>query len=112
MHWVGHRVGRQAIWPAEEAPLGWLEQCSGLGSKMPGTSTVHCPGHACLCSQRLETLQQSCQVLCALLQGAIESMKAVPQPMESGVSVSFQHLPQCSLFSSSSPMHTSTACCP
>nr|KAF6411330.1 pleckstrin homology and RhoGEF domain containing G4 [Rousettus aegyptiacus] len=34
--------------------------------------------------QRLEALQQSCQVICALLQGAIESMKAVPQPMESG----------------------------
>ncbi|XP_039744909.1 puratrophin-1 [Pteropus medius] len=33
---------------------------------------------------RLEALQQSCQVVCALLQGAIESMKAVPQPMESG----------------------------
>nr|XP_035970945.1 puratrophin-1 [Halichoerus grypus] len=33
---------------------------------------------------RLEALLQSCQVVCALLQGAIESMKAVPQPMESG----------------------------
>ncbi|EPY84206.1 puratrophin-1 [Camelus ferus] len=33
---------------------------------------------------RLEALMQSCQVVCALLQGAIESMKAVPQPMESG----------------------------
>ncbi|XP_043754669.1 puratrophin-1 isoform X3 [Cervus elaphus] len=33
---------------------------------------------------RLEALLQSCQGVCALLQGAIESMKAVPQPMESG----------------------------
>nr|XP_020740618.1 puratrophin-1 isoform X3 [Odocoileus virginianus texanus] len=33
---------------------------------------------------RLEALLQSCQGICALLQGAIESMKAVPQPMESG----------------------------
>uniref|UniRef100_A0A8B9YVL0 Pleckstrin homology and RhoGEF domain containing G4 n=1 Tax=Bos mutus grunniens TaxID=30521 RepID=A0A8B9YVL0_BOSMU len=33
---------------------------------------------------RLEALLQSCQVVCALLQGAIESMKAVPQPVESG----------------------------
>ncbi|XP_012597933.2 puratrophin-1 isoform X1 [Microcebus murinus] len=33
---------------------------------------------------RLEALLQSCQEVCALLQGAIESMKAVPQPMESG----------------------------
>ncbi|XP_072671112.1 puratrophin-1 isoform X2 [Canis lupus baileyi] len=33
---------------------------------------------------RLEALLQSCQVACALLQGAIESMKAVPQPVESG----------------------------
>lgn len=56
---------------------------------MPGTSSVHCSSHACPYSQRLEALQQSCQVICALLQGAIESMKAVPQPMESGVSVPF-----------------------
>uniref|UniRef100_H0WFJ9 Pleckstrin homology and RhoGEF domain containing G4 n=1 Tax=Otolemur garnettii TaxID=30611 RepID=H0WFJ9_OTOGA len=35
-------------------------------------------------SQRLEALLQSCQEVCALLQGAIESMKAVPQPTESG----------------------------
>ncbi|XP_032180188.1 puratrophin-1 isoform X2 [Mustela erminea] len=33
---------------------------------------------------RLEALLQSCQVVCALLQGAIESMKAVPRPMEPG----------------------------
>ncbi|XP_058135844.1 puratrophin-1 [Dasypus novemcinctus] len=33
---------------------------------------------------RLEALLKSCQVVCALLQGAIESMKAIPQPMESG----------------------------
>ncbi|XP_010610524.1 puratrophin-1 isoform X1 [Fukomys damarensis] len=33
---------------------------------------------------RLEALLQNCQVVCTLLQGAIESVKAVPQPMESG----------------------------
>ncbi|XP_032447161.1 puratrophin-1 [Lynx canadensis] len=33
---------------------------------------------------RLEALLQSFQVVCTLLQEAIESMKAVPQPMESG----------------------------
>uniref|UniRef100_A0A8C6R0P2 Pleckstrin homology domain containing, family G (with RhoGef domain) member 4 n=1 Tax=Nannospalax galili TaxID=1026970 RepID=A0A8C6R0P2_NANGA len=33
---------------------------------------------------RLETLQQHCQVVCTLLQKAIDSVKAVPQPMESG----------------------------
>uniref|UniRef100_A0A8C7B301 Pleckstrin homology and RhoGEF domain containing G4 n=1 Tax=Neovison vison TaxID=452646 RepID=A0A8C7B301_NEOVI len=33
---------------------------------------------------RLEALLRSCQVVCALLQGAIESMKAVPRPMEPG----------------------------
>lgn len=84
-------MGRQAIWSAEEPPLGWLGQCiagcRGLGSKLLGTSPVLCASHACLCSQRLEALLQSCQVVCALLQGAIESMKAVPQPVESGVSV-------------------------
>ncbi|EHH31754.1 Pleckstrin-like proteiny domain-containing family G member 4 [Macaca mulatta] len=34
--------------------------------------------------RRLEALLQNCQAACALLQGAIESVKAVPQPMESG----------------------------
>ncbi|NP_001351335.1 puratrophin-1 isoform 2 [Mus musculus] len=33
---------------------------------------------------RLEALQQSCQVACALLQGVIDSMKALRPPMESG----------------------------
>ncbi|XP_008064877.1 puratrophin-1 isoform X2 [Carlito syrichta] len=33
---------------------------------------------------RVETLLQSCQVVCALLQRAIEGMKTVPSPMESG----------------------------
>uniref|UniRef100_A0A8D2DWX8 Pleckstrin homology and RhoGEF domain containing G4 n=1 Tax=Sciurus vulgaris TaxID=55149 RepID=A0A8D2DWX8_SCIVU len=33
---------------------------------------------------RLEALLQSCQVVCALLQGAIKNVKAVPQPMEFG----------------------------
>lgn len=78
---------------------------------MPGASTVHNPGHVCLFSQRLEALLQSCQLVCALLQGAIESMKAVPQPTESGVSVPSRHFPQCFLPPSSSPMHTSMACC-
>ncbi|XP_030892839.1 puratrophin-1 isoform X2 [Leptonychotes weddellii] len=41
---------------------------------------------------RLEALLQSCQVVCALLQGAIESMKAVPQPMESGIEVWLQQV--------------------
>ncbi|XP_054956298.1 puratrophin-1 isoform X2 [Pan paniscus] len=34
--------------------------------------------------RRLEALLQNCQAACALLQGAIESVKAVPQPMEPG----------------------------
>ncbi|KAF7482520.1 puratrophin-1 [Marmota monax] len=34
--------------------------------------------------QRLEALLQSCQAVCALLQGAIKNVKAVPQPMEFG----------------------------
>ncbi|XP_059120133.1 puratrophin-1 isoform X2 [Peromyscus eremicus] len=33
---------------------------------------------------RLETLQQNCQETCALLQGVIDSMRAVQQPVESG----------------------------
>ncbi|XP_007647362.1 puratrophin-1 [Cricetulus griseus] len=33
---------------------------------------------------RLETLQQNCQETCALIQGVIDSMKAMQQPMESG----------------------------
>ncbi|XP_007938581.1 puratrophin-1 [Orycteropus afer afer] len=32
----------------------------------------------------LEALLQSCQVVCALLQGAMESMKVIPRPTESG----------------------------
>ncbi|XP_006863706.1 PREDICTED: puratrophin-1 [Chrysochloris asiatica] len=31
----------------------------------------------------LEALVQSCQVVCALLQGAVESMKSIPRPVES-----------------------------
>ncbi|XP_063573752.1 puratrophin-1 isoform X9 [Pongo abelii] len=34
--------------------------------------------------RRLEALLQNCQAACALLQGAIESVKAMPQPMEPG----------------------------
>ncbi|XP_055477324.1 puratrophin-1 [Psammomys obesus] len=33
---------------------------------------------------RVETLQQSCQVACALLQGVIDRIKAMQQPVESG----------------------------
>lgn len=43
-------------------------------------------GHAFVCSQRLETLQQNCQETCALLQGVIDSVRALQQPVESGVS--------------------------
>lgn len=49
--------------------------------------------HARPYSQRLEALLQSCQVVCTLLQGAIDTVKAMPQPMETGVSVSSSLLP-------------------
>lgn len=52
--------------------------------------------HARPYSQRLEALLQSCQVVCTLLQGAIDTVKAMPQPMETGVSVSFSLLPNVS----------------
>ncbi|XP_049559731.1 puratrophin-1 [Orcinus orca] len=80
----------------QEVPSGLqLEQLSSDQSLLTHISTSGLPtslgGGLPYCHQawlgfrmRLETLQQSCQVLCALLQGAIESMKAVPQPMESG----------------------------
>ncbi|MBW02927.1 Puratrophin-1, partial [Eschrichtius robustus] len=72
-----------------------LEQLSSHQSLLTHISTSGLPtslgGGLPYCHQawlgfrmRLETLLQSCQVVCALLQGATESMKAVPQPMESG----------------------------
>lgn len=74
--------------------------CSGLapvsmwlaGTREDCQQHMHCSGHICFCPQRLEALVQSCQGVCATLQRAIESVKAVPQPVESGVSVPCQHL--------------------
>ncbi|KAF6288795.1 pleckstrin homology and RhoGEF domain containing G4 [Rhinolophus ferrumequinum] len=80
----------------EEVPSGLqLEQLSSHQSLLTHISTSGLPaslgGGRPYCHQawldfrmRLEALQQSCQVVCALLQGVIESMKAVPRPMESG----------------------------
>ncbi|KAJ8777945.1 hypothetical protein J1605_014050 [Eschrichtius robustus] len=80
----------------QEVPSGLqLEQLSSHQSLLTHISTSGLPtslgGGLPYCHQawlgfrmRLETLLQSCQVVCALLQGATESMKAVPQPMESG----------------------------
>ncbi|KAG8521795.1 Puratrophin-1 [Galemys pyrenaicus] len=72
-----------------------LEQLSSYQSLLTHISTSGLPaslgGGLSYCHQawldfrmRLEALLQSCQVVCALLQGAIESMRAVPQPVESG----------------------------
>lgn len=87
MQWVGHRVGGRQR--GQQRGLFWVGLSSAKPAWDPGRlgRALHYSGHACPCSQRLEALLQSCQVVCALLQGAIESMKAVPQPMESGVSV-------------------------
>ncbi|XP_019511447.1 PREDICTED: puratrophin-1 [Hipposideros armiger] len=80
----------------EEVPSGLqLEQLPSQQSLLTHISTSALPaslgGGLPYCHEawldfrmRLEALQQSCQVVCALLQGAIESMKAVPQPMEFG----------------------------
>nr|XP_044616905.1 puratrophin-1 [Equus asinus] len=80
----------------EEVPSGLqLEQLPSHQSLLTHISTTGLPtslgGGLPYCHQawldfrmRLEALLQSCQVVCALLQEAIESMKAVPQPMESG----------------------------
>lgn len=95
--------GRQ---PGQQRGLFWVGLSSAKLAWDPGClgpALYYC-GHACPCSQRLEALLQSCQEVCALLQGAIESMKAVPQPMESGVSVPstpLQMLPVSLLFSRS-----------
>ncbi|XP_005664482.1 puratrophin-1 isoform X1 [Sus scrofa] len=79
-----------------EVPSGMqLEQLSSHQSLLNHISTSGLPtslgGGLPYCHQawldfrmRLEALLQSCQLVCALLQGAIESMKAVPQPTESG----------------------------
>lgn len=83
----GWGIGWEFRQPSPQRILSWAGLTSAELAAVPGTSTVPFSGHACPYSQRLETLQQNCQVVCALLQGAIESMKAVPQPMESGVSV-------------------------
>ncbi|KAF5919600.1 hypothetical protein HPG69_000200, partial [Diceros bicornis minor] len=80
----------------EEVPSGLqLEQLPSHQSLLTHISTSGLPtslgGGLPYCHQawldfrmRLEALLQSCQVVCALLQGAIESVKAVPQPMKSG----------------------------
>ncbi|XP_037018446.2 puratrophin-1 [Artibeus jamaicensis] len=80
----------------EEVPSGLqLEQLSSHQSLLTHISTSSLPtslgGSLPYCHQawlgfrmRLEALLQSCQVVCTLLQEAIESMKAVPQPMETG----------------------------
>ncbi|XP_057568651.1 puratrophin-1 [Hippopotamus amphibius kiboko] len=80
----------------EEVPSGLqLEQLSSDQSLLTHISTSGLPtslgGDLPYCHQtwldfrmRLEALLQSCQVVCALLQGAIERMKAMPQPVESG----------------------------
>nr|XP_053770833.1 puratrophin-1 [Desmodus rotundus] len=80
----------------EEVPSGLqLKQLSSHQSLLTHISTSSLPaslgGGLPYCHQawldfrmRLEALLQSCQVVCTLLQGAIESMKAIPQPMETG----------------------------
>ncbi|XP_076988809.1 puratrophin-1 [Tamandua tetradactyla] len=81
---------------AEEVPCGLqLELLPSHQSLLTHIPTAELPaslgGDLPYCHQawldfrmRLEALLKSCQVVCALLQGAIESMKAIPQPMESG----------------------------
>ena len=101
----GHRVGGRQ--PGQQRSLSWVGLSSAKLAAVawdPGClgPALHYSGHAYPCSQRLEALLQSFQVVCALLQEAIESMKAVPQPMESGVSIPstlLQMLPIFFLFS-------------
>lgn len=50
-------------------------------------------------------------MVCTLLQEAIESVKAVPQPTASGVNIPSPHLLEYSLTPSFSPIPTN-ACCP
>ncbi|XP_054435031.1 puratrophin-1 [Pteronotus mesoamericanus] len=78
----------------EEVPSGLqLEQLSSHQSLLTHISTSSLPaslgGGLPYCHQawldfrmRLEALLQSCQVVCTLLHGAIENLKAMPQPME------------------------------
>ncbi|XP_059523761.1 puratrophin-1 [Myotis daubentonii] len=80
----------------KEVPSGLqVEQLSSLQSLLTHISTSRLPaslgGGLPYCHQawlhfrmRLEALLQSCQVVCTLLQGAIETVKAMPQPMETG----------------------------
>nr|KAF6407734.1 pleckstrin homology and RhoGEF domain containing G4 [Molossus molossus] len=80
----------------EEVPSGLqLEQLSSHQSLLTHISTSCLPaslgGGLPYCHQawldfrmRLEALQQSCQVVCTLLQGAIEDMKTMPQPIKTG----------------------------
>ncbi|XP_066099058.1 puratrophin-1 [Saccopteryx bilineata] len=80
----------------DEVPSGLqIEQLSSHQSLLTHISTSWLPaslgGDLPYCHEawldfrrRLEALLQSCQVVCALLQGAIESLKALPQPMETG----------------------------
>ncbi|KAG3257048.1 puratrophin-1 isoform X1 [Ictidomys tridecemlineatus] len=80
----------------EEVPSGLqLEQLPSHQSLLTHIPTAGLPTSlgGCLpyCHQtwldfrmRLEALLQSCQAVCALLQGAIKNMKAVPQPMDFG----------------------------
>ncbi|XP_027998424.2 puratrophin-1 [Eptesicus fuscus] len=80
----------------KEVPAGLqLEQLSSLQSLLTHIATSWLPaslgGGLPYCHQawlhfrmRLEALLQSCQVVCTLLQGAIDTVKALPQPMETG----------------------------
>ncbi|ELK25613.1 Puratrophin-1 [Myotis davidii] len=80
----------------KEVPSGLqVEQLSSLQSLLTHISSSWLPaslgGGLPYCHQawlhfrmRLEALLQSCQVVCTLLQGAIETVKALPQPMETG----------------------------
>ncbi|XP_048210769.1 puratrophin-1 isoform X2 [Perognathus longimembris pacificus] len=90
-----HRVLLVGKMP-ETLPSGLqLEQLPSHQSLLTYIPTTELPtslgGHLPYCHQtwldfrlRLEALLQSCQVVCALLQEAIENMKAVPRPMAPG----------------------------
>ncbi|KAM5297737.1 puratrophin-1 [Glossophaga mutica] len=90
-----HQVLLVGKMPEEVPSQLQLEQLSSHQSLLTHISTPSLPaslgGGLPYCHRawldfrmRLEALLQSCQVVCTLLQGAIESMKAVPQPMETG----------------------------
>ncbi|XP_064129990.1 puratrophin-1 [Loxodonta africana] len=80
----------------EEVPsrlqLEWVSSHHSLLTHIPTTGLpTSLGGGLPYCHQawldfrmHLEALLQSCQVVCALLQGAIESLNAIPRPMESG----------------------------